>query len=320
MLGGLNNSRGHDLFQLTLTLNVPPGATHWAVDWKFFSEEFPEFVGTIFNDAFLIETPTSNFTISGIATITAPNNVVFDPSGHLVTINTTGAFGMTAANAAGTTYDGATATLSAVVPIPAGASQITIIFSVMDLGDSIFDTTVFLDNFRFVTQVISPALVRRVHRSSPSSPHAVRGGADPVDLATGSYVLQRQDVAIPTRGLPLEFTRTYHSAVAGIDGPLGFGWTHNYDIAVFPDFTGALIVRMPDGRLDRYVDNGSGTFAPPPGIYNRLAINSDGSFTLTTKERDTYAVDASGRLVSLSDRNGNTTTLAYTGPDRKSVV
>ena len=158
VLGGLNNSQGNDLFQLTLTLNVPPGVAFWAVDWKFFSEEFPEFVGSIFNDAFFIETPTSNIVIVGNVASSDDNNVAFDPSGEPVTINTTGAVGMTAANAAETTYDGATTTLTTAAPIPPGAATVTIIFSVTDLGDSIFDTTIFLDNFRFVTVVPPQAL------------------------------------------------------------------------------------------------------------------------------------------------------------------
>jgi len=100
--------QGNDLFQLTVTIKVPPLTNYWAVDRKFLSEEYPEWIGTQLNDTFLIETPTSTFSVSGISTISAPNNVAFDPSGELVTINTTGAVGMTAANAAGTTYDGAT--------------------------------------------------------------------------------------------------------------------------------------------------------------------------------------------------------------------
>ncbi|MGH2368447.1 MAG: choice-of-anchor L domain-containing protein [Chloroflexota bacterium] len=149
-LSGLNNQQGTDLVQMALVLTVPAGALSWSVDWKFFSEEFPEFVGSSFNDAFLIERGSSNFTIFGNQ-ITAPNNVAFDSSGQLITINTTGAFGMTSANAAGTTYDGATQKLTTTAPIPAGATFLTLIFSVMDLGDSVYDTTVFIDNFRFVT-------------------------------------------------------------------------------------------------------------------------------------------------------------------------
>lgn len=171
ILAGLNNSQGNDLVQLTLTLAPAPGATHWAVDWRFFSEEFPEFVGTQFNDAFLIETdrtgsggPISTFVINPDNTINAPNNVAFDPSGNPVTINTTGAVGMTAANSLGTTYDGATATLTTVGFIPVASATITIIFSVMDLGDSIFDTTVFLDNFRFVVPNVPPPTTAKTVR------------------------------------------------------------------------------------------------------------------------------------------------------------
>ncbi len=129
---------------------MPPNVNYWAVDFKFFSEEYPEFVGSSYNDAFFIQTPPVSIVVNSDYTVTAPNNYALDPSGNQVTINTTGVIGMSAANAFGTTYDGATETLLANGPIPSGASQITIVFSVMDLGDSIYDTTVFLDHFRFV--------------------------------------------------------------------------------------------------------------------------------------------------------------------------
>jgi hypothetical protein len=148
-LGSLNNSQGNDLVQFTLSLRVPDGATAWKVDWKFLSEEYPEWVGTQYNDAFLMETPSSNYTISGVSTINAPNNVAFDANQQIITINTTGPLGMTANNANGTTYDGSTSLLTTTVPLTSGATQLTIIFSVMDLGDSVYDSTVFLDNFRF---------------------------------------------------------------------------------------------------------------------------------------------------------------------------
>lgn len=158
ILSGLNNEQGNDLVQLSVTLKVPPGTQGWAVDWKFLSEEFPEWVGSQYNDVFLIETPLSSFKLSGFATIEAPNNVARDPEGRLVSVNTVGYIGMSAANAIGTTYDGATATLTAGAPIPADRDIITIVFSVMDLGDSVYDTTVFLDNFRFIKPIHVPPL------------------------------------------------------------------------------------------------------------------------------------------------------------------
>ena len=54
-LSGLNTNAGQDLVQVSVTIPVPDGYTCWIVDWKFFSEEYPEYVGTAFNDAFLIE-------------------------------------------------------------------------------------------------------------------------------------------------------------------------------------------------------------------------------------------------------------------------
>lgn len=37
------------------------------------------------------------------------------------------------------------------------------------------------------------------------------------------------DVSVVGRGTGLSFVRTYSSALAGVDGPLGLGWTDNYD-------------------------------------------------------------------------------------------
>lgn len=148
-LSGQNNTQGNDIVQLYLTLRVPPGANFWSVDWKMFSEEYPEYVGSIYNDVFLIETPSSSIQINSDSTVFSPYNVAYDANGELISINTTGALGMTSSNATGTTYDGATATLVTVAPIPSGATEISLVFSVSDLGDSVFDTTVFLDNFKF---------------------------------------------------------------------------------------------------------------------------------------------------------------------------
>jgi cell wall-associated NlpC family hydrolase len=174
-LGGSNNSQGNDLVQLTLVLRVPTGSTAWSVDWKLLSEEFPEYVGSAYNDAFLIETQESTFTIAG-STVSAPNNTAFDSSGRLISVNTTGALSMTSIQSVGTTYDGSTATLSTCAPVAPGASQITAIFSIMDLGDSIFDTTVFLDNFRFQAGACSAPNTKTLGEKAAEFALSVVGG------------------------------------------------------------------------------------------------------------------------------------------------
>jgi hypothetical protein len=172
-LSGINNSQGNDLVQLTLTLTVPAGAKFWSVDWKFLSEEYAEYVGSLYNDAFFIETPGTDIIIMNDVA-TSQTNVALDTFGSRVSINTTGASGMTASNAQGTTFDGATGIVTTVAQIPPGASQITIVFSVTDLGDSIYDTTVFLDNFKFLdeyvtSQRLDPPGIRLVIPENPIS-------------------------------------------------------------------------------------------------------------------------------------------------------
>ena len=142
---------GNDLTQMTLTIDVPDETEAITFDFKFLSEEFPEFVGTQFNDGFLVEVDSSTFTIEDtngdfIPDIVAPANVVVDDDGELLSINTTGALSFEAGNASGTTYDGASPVLSTSIPIPEGASSITLVFSIFDAGDDIYDSAVFIND------------------------------------------------------------------------------------------------------------------------------------------------------------------------------
>jgi hypothetical protein len=140
-LGGLNNSQSADLVQLELNLKVPNDMTCAGFDFAFYSEEFPEFVGSSFNDAFTAELGGFNQTIIG-NTISAPWNFAFDTEGNIISVNTV--FSVTAET--GTTYDGATPSLRAQTPVNPGSS-IVIVLSVQDLGDSIYDSAAFIDNF-----------------------------------------------------------------------------------------------------------------------------------------------------------------------------
>lgn len=148
VLGGLNTAPGNDLVQMDIELIVPAGRSSVSFDWKFYSAEFPTFVGGNFNDAFLAERDASTFTIQGNV-ITAENNVAFDQNGDLITINTTGELGMSAAEAGETAFSGATPTLTTTYAFPPSLERLRLIFSVMDVGDDSYDSAVFLDNFRF---------------------------------------------------------------------------------------------------------------------------------------------------------------------------
>ena len=76
---------------------------------------------------------------------------------------------MTDAAALGTTYDGATALLTARVPVAVGSAH-SLYLTIFDQGDAILDSAVFLDNLRF--ENIDPAKCKSL-------------SADPYDGTTG---------------------------------------------------------------------------------------------------------------------------------------
>jgi lysophospholipase L1-like esterase len=118
------------------------------IDFRFLSEEYPEYVGSQFNDAFVAELDKTTWTTSG-STISAPDNFAFDPTGSPITINAAGTTSMTAAEAAATTFDGATPLLTAATPLSPGAHSLYL--SIFDQGDHILDSAAIVDNLRLGT-------------------------------------------------------------------------------------------------------------------------------------------------------------------------
>src|SRR5207244_10050983 len=87
----------YDVTTLAVNLDVPAGPNCVQFDFAFYSEEFPEWVGTAYNDAFIAELDSSTWTTSG-STISAPDNFAFDASGQPATNNSAGAANMNELN------------------------------------------------------------------------------------------------------------------------------------------------------------------------------------------------------------------------------
>ncbi len=152
------------------------------------------------------------------------------------------------------------------------------------------------------------------------TPAGVAG--DPVNTATGSYTYQRKDIEIPGKGMPFVFERTYNSQ-DNQTGPLGFGWNHSLNIYLTTtQFSGSTyaIIHWGDGRTETYTPDGTGGFIPPQGVFDSLVINGDGTYTLRKKDQTSYNFNASNKLASIVDKNGNTITLAYTGTNLTEVT
>jgi hypothetical protein len=145
------NVRGNTDFDVTIWrigLNVPVGANCLGLDFQFLSEEYPGYVRSVFNDAFIGELDESTWTTVVTSTISAPNNFIFDAAGNPITINSV--VGLAAAHGIGTAFDGgitqggATGLLTARTPISPGPH--TLYLSILDQGDHIFDSAVLIDN------------------------------------------------------------------------------------------------------------------------------------------------------------------------------
>jgi RHS repeat-associated protein len=143
----------------------------------------------------------------------------------------------------------------------------------------------------------------------------------PVNCATGVFWHSFDDLSVPGRGVPLDFARTYSSATAANDGPLGFGWTDNYAMSLAVDpASGAATVTQEDGATVTFIPSG-GTYVAPPRVLARFQANGDGTYTFTRKADGVgYTFSSAGKLLREVDRNGYATTLAYDSAGRVTTV
>jgi len=200
--GNVRGSSDADVTILRVGLRVPQGANCVSFDFKFLTEEYPEYVGGQYNDAFLAELDTSDWSESGAA-INAPHNFAFDPSGRPISVNAAGATTVTPAAAAGTTYDGATPTLRAATQVTPGDH--TLYLSIFDLGDPTLDSAVFVDNL-----VVGSSSGGSCAPGATVAPPPTGGGASttPSGTAAGSVLVSGKPFSGGTipYGVPVDVT------------------------------------------------------------------------------------------------------------------
>lgn len=128
-----------DRATLTLDLAAPSTANSLVLDFFFLSAEYPEYVGSAYNDTF--EANISGSAWSG--------NAAIDSQGNGININTV-LFAVTSAqDLAGTGFEnvgGGTGWLSVVVPVDP-STDVGIELTVYDVYDGILDSAVALDDF-----------------------------------------------------------------------------------------------------------------------------------------------------------------------------
>ncbi len=136
----------------------------------------------------------------------------------------------------------------------------------------------------------------------------------PVNVTNGNMFLSQTDYKLPGIGETIDITRSYNSFDQSV-GIFGLGWSSPYDESITLIDSKNIRLLTPDGRATYFARP---TTAVPftgitPGFLGDIAVNTDGTYTLTFKDGRTHNFLADGRMKWQKDRNGNETTLYYTG-------
>jgi RHS repeat-associated protein len=139
-----------------------------------------------------------------------------------------------------------------------------------------------------------------------------------VNTATGNTYITFSDLIVPGKGLRFSFIRSYNDQDP-YSGPLLRGWTHSYNILLTQDaISGAVTIKEADGHQNIFVPGAiSGTYVPPVGVYDVLAMTGTNTFTLTRPNQTVFLFGPIPpnpliiRLLSITDKNMNVQTLSY---------
>ena len=137
-------------------------------------------------------------------------------------------------------------------------------------------------------------------------------GFSPLPVLAG-----RVDAAFQAPGLPIVFERNYLQPLSRRfePGPLGRGWTHNWQVSldekddgtiVMSDMTGTPRIFQPDGRFH-------GRYLTQPGDRGSLRTIEEGRFRLVEMDGLTRVFTSDGRLDHVEDTKGNRITCEYDG-------
>jgi RHS repeat-associated protein len=147
---------------------------------------------------------------------------------------------------------------------------------------------------------------------------------DPVEAASGDFSETQTDFAVGGLGVGLLLSRTYSAqaaAAAASPGAFGYGWTNSFaDRLAFEEEGKRITVQRADAGTVPFTADGKGGFEPPPWSQDKLSGNSEAGYTYTDASQVKRHFAPSGALQSVTDRNGNETTLAYSEAGRLKTI
>jgi hypothetical protein len=174
---------------LRVDVQVPLSANCLSLDYRFLSEEYPNFVGSQYNDAFFAEIDSTSWSVADGGQLTRPNDFAVSAAGNPISVNGVGDTAMLSSEASGTYFNAATGLITTKTPITPGPHAIYL--SVFDASDSILDSAVFLDDLRFIAEdpsTCKPPTGQQIAPPPPPTPPAP--GAPPAPPAPPSNKFQ----------------------------------------------------------------------------------------------------------------------------------
>jgi RHS repeat-associated protein len=157
--------------------------------------------------------------------------------------------------------------------------------------------------------------------SSTTTPGHCHQG-DPVDCATGNFTETQTDFEIGGRGVGLDLTRTYSAQAAKAEalGIFGYGWTNSFGDKLTSEEGGAkeTLAEASGGTVAFTISGAS--YLAPSWSKDTLTGSAEAGFTLTLPDQTKEKFSGSGRLESVTDRNGNETALAYNGSGKLETI
>lgn len=169
------------------------------------------------------------------------------------------------------------------------------------------------------TNEVAPPAVTPTSNTGFDPGHPYVGGR--VNSVNGNLWYSSGDISVQGRGFNLVFARSYNSLRGSENGPLGNGWTHVYAQKLVVNGDTTVTWNDGDGSQHTFIPKGTtGGYEPPRGITSRLVKNGDGTYTLWHVDGTRHAFTSTGRLSTLTDRNGNKLTFTYDGSGRLTTV
>ena len=161
---------------------------------------------------------------------------------------------------------------------------------------------------------------------SKSNPSA----SDPISLTSGNLFIVETDLRIPGLGGGLTLVRTWNSLWPSTQsafqvGLFGPNWRSNFEERVFLGADNYMKYARGDGSFWSFGYGGAGNVAgwsvAAPANYVATLVQGPSYWTITFQDGEQRLFDnTSGNLISIIDRNGNTTQLTYDAVGRLTTV